>query len=163
MDPSRIEILPFVEETSEEKAARDAQWKRIKAVVGSGESETLEEQMAAYYEHLRQSLELPCDVRGIEDFRWEEPYVLGGWSQKEYKRLKKTQPSYRDRFELLEIKDGVWSEWMLFGGDDIGARCRRRLDGKEFWLGLAELEAVKKDTPNAELLDDFAVFFVNSR
>jgi hypothetical protein len=163
MDPSQIEILPFEEETHEENAALDAQWKRIEAVVGTGESATFEQQLAAYYEQLRQSLELPCDVRGIEDFRWEEPYLLGGWSQAEYKRLKKTQPSYTDRFELLEIKDGVWSEWMLFGGDDIGARCRRRLDGNEFWLGLSELKAVKKDSRNAQLLDDFAVFFANWR
>jgi hypothetical protein len=163
MDPSRIEIIPFEEETHEENSALDAQWKRIEAVVGSDESGTFEEGVAAYYEHLRQSLELHCDVRGSEDFRWEEPYVLGGWDPAEYKRLKKTQPSYRDRFELLEIKDGVWSEWMLFGGDDIGARVRRRLDGSEFWLGLAELKAVKKDSRNAQLLHDFAVFFVNSR
>jgi hypothetical protein len=163
MDPGRIEILPFREEASGKKAARDSQWKRIEAVVGTDESATFEQQVAAFYQHLRQSLELPCDVRGIEDFRWEEPYLLGGWSQTEYKRLKRTQPSYRDRFELLEIKDGVWSEWMLFGGDDIGARVRRRLDGKEFWLGLSELKAVKKDSPNAQLLHDFGVFFANSR
>lgn len=141
----------------------DAQWKRIEAIVGSDESGTFEDQVAAFYKHLLQSLELPFVVTGIEDFRWEERYVLGGDSRLEYERLKKNQPSYRDQYELLGIEQGVFSEWMLFDGDDIGAHVKRKTDGKEFCLGLAELEAVDRKSRNAQLLDDFSVFFVNSR
>ena len=36
-------------------------------------------------------------------------------------------------------------------------------DGKEFILGLAELEATDKKSDNYRLLDDFSVFLVNSR
>ncbi len=141
----------------------DAQWKRIEAIVGSGETGTFEDQLGAFYEHMLRSLELPCEVTGIEDFRWEERYVLGGASRAEYERLRKIRPSYQDHFELLEIEKGVFSEWMLFHGDDIGAHVRRKTDGKEFWLGLAELKTVGRKSPNAQLLHDFAVFFVNSR
>ena len=51
----------------------------------------------------------------------------------------------------------------MFGGEDIGAHVRRKSDGKEFWLGLAELKAVDKKSANHQLLDDYAVWFVNNR
>ena len=56
---------------------------------------TQEEAIAAYFKHLKANLQLPCEVTGTEDFRWEELYVIGGWSQQEYERLKK--PSLRTR------------------------------------------------------------------
>jgi hypothetical protein len=102
-------------------------------------------------------------VTGIEDFDWEEYYVLGAGEPKEYERLKKYQPSYRDRFELLAITRDVASEWMLFGAEDIAGHVRRKRDGKEFSLGLSELKAVDKRSPNYQLLDDYAVFFTNYR
>lgn len=141
----------------------DAQWKRIQEIVGTSETDTFEDQLTAFYEHLRSALELPCDVTGSEDFRWEERYVIGGASRAEYERLRKTQPSFQDQYVLLAIEQGVHSEWMQFQGDDIGAHVRRKSDGKEFWLGLAELEGVRKKSRNAELIDDYGVFFVNSR
>jgi hypothetical protein len=33
---------------------------------------------------------------------------------------------------------------MLFGGDDLTAEVRRKSDKKKFYLGLAELEAIKQ-------------------
>ena len=141
----------------------DAQWKRIEAIVGSAEAGTFEDQLAAFYEHLLRSLELPGEVTGTEDFRWEGRYVMGGGNPAEYKRLRKEQPSYQDHYELLAIEKGVSSEWMLFEDDDIGAHVKRKTDGKEFWLGLAELKAVGRKSRNGQLLNDFAVFFVNSR
>jgi hypothetical protein len=52
---------------------------------------------------------------------------------------------------------------MLFGGEDIAAQVRRKSDGKEFYLGLSELEAVDSRSPNYQLLDDYVVWFVNYR
>ena len=116
-----------------------------------------------FYEHLRQHLVLPCEVTGTEDFRWEERYVLGSGDPKEYARLKKSHPSYRDHYELLKIEQDAVSEWMLFAGDDIAAHVRRKSDGKEFVLGLAELKAADKRSSNYRHLDDYAVFLVNYR
>jgi hypothetical protein len=141
----------------------DAQWKRISAILGDAEDQDFKEAVRVFFEHLRKSLELPCEVTGSEDFRWEEPYVIGNWSQKEWHRLRRDQPSYEDVYDLLELDVDVFSEWMMFRGDDIGARVKRKSDGKEFWLGLAELKATKRKSPNARLLDDYAVFLVNSR
>ena len=101
-------------------------------------------------------------MTGTEDFRWEEPYVLGGWNPQEYKRLKKTQPSYTDKYDLLDIEQGWRSEWMMFS-EDIVANVRRKSDGKQFDLGLAELRVTDEKSPNFQLLDDYAVWLVNNR
>jgi hypothetical protein len=140
----------------------DDQWKRIEAIVGE-EPEDLGVAVERFCEHLKKHLVLPCEVTGIEDFRWEEFYVIGPGDPKEYARLKKTQPSYTDRYDLLAIETDDRSEWMMFRGDDIAAHVKRKADGKDFVLGLAELKATEKRSQNNRLLNDFAVFLVNSR
>lgn len=141
----------------------DKQFQRIDAIVGDNAEWDFAEALSMFYTHLRQHLVLPCDVTGTEDFRWEERYVLGPGDPKEYARLKKSQPSYRDHYELLKIEQDVVSEWMLFAGDDIAAHVRRKSDGKEFVLGLAELRTVDKSSSNYRHLNDYAVFLVNYR
>ena len=44
---------------------------------------------------------------------------------------------------------------------DLAAHVRRISDGKEFRLGLSEIKAVAKGSPNHLLLDDYAIWFVN--
>ena len=141
----------------------DAQQGRIDAIFGNDEELTFQAAIERFYQHLTQSLQLPCDVTGIEDFRWEEYYVFGPGDEAAYEKLRKTQPSYRDTFELLAIDKEEVSEWMMFGGEDLAARVRRKSDGKAFYLGLAEIEAVDKKSPNYQLLDDYSVWFVNNR
>jgi hypothetical protein len=142
---------------------RDAQDERIAAILGDDEDMDLEACVSVFFKYLKAHLQFPCQVTGCEDFQWEEPYVIGGWDRREYERLKKTQPSYEDRYELLDIEQGVYSEWMLFRCEDIAARVRRISDGKKFILGLAELKATDKKSPNCQLIDDFACWFVNER
>lgn len=141
----------------------DKQFQRIDAIVGDNAERDFAEALNMFYTHLRQHLVLPCDVTGTEDFRWEERYVLGPGDPKEYARLKKNQPSYKDHYELLKIEQDVVSEWMLFAGDDIAAHVKRKSDGKKFVLGLAELSAVDKSSSNYRHLNDYAVFLVNYR
>lgn len=140
----------------------DDQMRRWEAILGDAAEGTQEDALNAFFRHLKASLQLPCEVTGIEDFRWEEPYVIGGWSQQEYERLKKTQPSYTDKYELLDISQDDWSEWIMFD-EDIAARVRRKGDGKEFYLGLAELRVTDRRSPNSQHLDDYAVWLVNNR
>ena len=135
---------------------------RVEAIVGDVNDGTFEEALEKFFQHLKATLQFPCEVTGIEDFQWEEPYVIGGWSQKEYERLKKTQPSYRDRYDLLAIEQDAYSEWMLFG-EDIAAIVRRKKDKKEFVLGLSELRATDKKSDNFQLIDDYSIFLVNNR
>jgi len=142
---------------------KDAWDLRVKAILGDDEDLSFDEAVAVFFKHLKANLQLPCEVKGVEDFRWEERYVLGGWDQDEYEQLKKTQPSYEDRYQLLEIRPEGWSEWMLFYGEDIAAHVRRVSDGKEFTLGLAELKATDKKSPNHQHIDDYGTWFVNNR
>jgi hypothetical protein len=142
---------------------QDEQDARIDGIVGDAEELTFEDAHDRFYDHLRKNLELPCVVTGIEDFNWEEPYVFGAGSRKEYERLHQTQPSYRDKFDLLAIEKDVFSEWMLFRGEDLAAHVRRQSDGREFYLGLAELKAVDKKSRNYQLLDDYGTWFANNR
>ena len=75
--------------------------------------------------YLLKRLALPIRVTGIEDFPWEEPYVFGGWSKSEYEELKKTQPSYTDTFELIDIGE-------LQEHDDLDSQVKRISEGKVF-------------------------------
>ena len=136
---------------------------RIEGILGDALDLTAEDCVERFYEHLRKALQLPCEVTGIEDFDWEEYYVLGPGDPEEYEKLRRDQPSYRDLFLLLGIEQGIISEWMLFPGEDLAAQVRRQSDGREFCLGLAELKAVDKRSGNYQLLDDYAVWLVNNR
>ena len=150
-------------ESALEMKKTERQFQRIESILGDGQKLSFRQSVDKFYGHLQCSLVLSCEATGIEDFDWEEFYVLGSGDPKEYTRLKKHRPSSRDHFALLAIKRDVVSEWMLFGGDDIAAHVRRTSDGKEFYLGLAELKAVDKRSPNHQLLDDYAVFFTSYR
>ena len=136
---------------------------RIEKIVGDDDERTFDDCVHRFFEHLKSNLQLPCVVTGIEDFRWEEFYVIGPGDRKEYDQLRKDQPSYQDKYDLLSIDKEGWSEWMLFSDEDLVAHVRRQSDGKEFDLGLAELDAVNKKSKNYQLLRDYAVWFVNNR
>ena len=135
----------------------DAQNARTKTIVGDDEDQSFEQTIERFYQHLTESLQLPCDVTGIEDFDWEEYYVLGPGDYAEYNKLRKTQPSYQDIFELLAIEKETGSEWMMFLGEDLAARVQRKSDEVAFHLGLAEIETVERGSLNHQLLYDYAV------
>ena len=153
----------FDDEDDFDEEEYQAHLERVAAVFEGKELHSREDHMAAFVRHLKANLTLPCRVTGVEDFRWEEPYVLGGWDPAEYEELKKTQPSYEDEYELLAIDGEGFSEWMLFREDDVAAEVRRVSDGKEFILGLAELEAMDEESRNHQLIEDYGGWFANSR
>ena len=142
---------------------KDPQDERIESILGENVDSDFDQAVEAFYEYIKAHLLLPGEVTGIEDFRWEEFYVLGPGSKREYDQLKKTQPTYRDRYTLFDISRGTDSEWMLFPGEDIVVHVRRLSDGKEFCLGLAEFRTTDRKSENYQLLDDYSVWFVNSR
>lgn len=141
----------------------DEQFHRIDAIIGRAATDNFGMAVGNFFRYLTVHLELPCEVTGIEDFQWEEPYVIGGRSQQQYKHLKKTQPSYRDCYQLLSIENRGDSEWMMHPNQDIGAQVQRMSDGKKFVLGLSELEATDQKSANFQLTRDYAVFFCNYR
>lgn len=153
--------LVDLDDMEEDTRDWDAHEARVRKILGNEEDWEEQECRKQYTEHLRQNLKLPCEVTGIEDFRWEEFYVLGPGDKQEYAELKKERPSYKDIFELLAIDPEWSSEWVMHHGLDIGADVRRISDGKEFTLGLSELKTADTNDQNHQLLDDYAVWFVN--
>jgi hypothetical protein len=107
-----------------------------------------------YRAYLLEHLSFPIQVTGLEDFPWEEPYVLGVWDRAEYEELKKVRPSYTDTFDLngLEPPDDR---------DDITAHIRRVSDGQRFEIGLSWLKAQNPKDPFAQLLEDYGIWHTN--
>src|SRR6266849_869799 len=79
---------------------REHQDKRIADIFGSPKvPKVTEETLAIYLNYLKQHLEVPCQLTGIESrgcFSWEESYIFGRRRPKEYAQRKKQQPSYFD-------------------------------------------------------------------
>jgi hypothetical protein len=134
----------------------DEQMQRIAAILGQDDLDVTQKTVNRYFDYLKQHVQLPCRLTGIEDFPWEERYVFGYGDEKEYERLKKTQPSYTDTFELMSFAEAQ-------ANDGILVEVRRVSDQKKFTLPLADLEAADEGSPNYQLLDDYSVWFVNYR
>lgn len=129
---------------------------RIQAILDVADISVNDGTLDTYYDYLEIHLKAPCLLTGAEDFDWEEPYVFGGWSQKEYKELKKTRPSYTDTFEFLELE----------GYDDLRSiyvKVKRVSDKKRFTMLLWDLEVVDEDDANYQLVSDYSYWMSNNR
>ena len=113
------------------------------------------ENLVRYLAYLKKTLQLPCHVTGREEFPWEEEYVTGSGNKKEYQKLKKTQPSFTDIFEVKQFQDSVYED------EGILVEVKRLSDKKEFVLPLVDLEASDENSPNNEFLDDYLMWFIN--
>ncbi len=133
------------------------QIKRIELILGKEDPEVSDSTLQTYLTYLKQQIEFPCELTGIEDFGWEEYYVFGPGDKKEYEQLKKTQASYTDRFNLISMLDEIDEEIGLLG------KVQRISDKKKFTLPLADLKVTNKKSKNYQLLDDYSVWFVNYR
>lgn len=136
----------------------DRQEKRIITILGTKKYGVPGTTLKKYLKYLKQHVEFPCQLTGIEDFDWEEFYVFGPGSKREYEELKETQPSYKDRFSLIDFVDNL-DDWEA----GIFVVVRRESDRKKFVLPLADLKAINKKSQNYQLLDDYSVWFVNNR
>lgn len=135
----------------------DQQRQRLANIFGTeGVPAVKPETLERYLDYLKQHLEFPCQLTGIEDFPWEEIYIIGPGDKEEHEELRKTQPSYLDTYELLSLGDMTWRS-------GITANVQRVSDKKTFVLPLADLETTEKKAKNYELLDDYVAWFVNYR
>ncbi|MEG4070558.1 calcium-binding protein [Microcoleus sp. Pol11C2] len=128
---------------------------KISKILGSKNIDFSIKNSFKYLDYIKQNIQLPCHVTGIEEFEWEEEYTMGSGSQKEYARLKKSQPSYTDRFTINRLEDLVVQEEGIF------VEVQRVDDRQKFILPLSELESVDVISRNNQLLDDYAVWFLN--
>lgn len=135
----------------------DEQDRRIEKILGQFDMEVSEESSLKYMDYLKQNIEFPCHLTGIEDFPWEEYYIFGPGNKKKYEKLKKKQPSYTDIFNLISIKNDLDENYGIL------VEVERLSDKKKFILPLADLKSADADSINYQLLDDFSVWFVNNQ
>ena len=128
---------------------------KISQILGTEDIDVTLETIVKYFDYLKQNIQLPLQVTGLEDFPWEEYYVIGNGSPKEYARLKKTQPSYTDTFTINEWKNS------LIQDNSISVNMCRVGDRKKFLLPLEDLKVVDETSANYQLLDDYIVWVVN--
>lgn len=132
----------------------DKQFERIKEILGK-DCKRSSQNAIRYLTYLKKTVKTPCRLTGIEDFLWEEPYVIGGWDKREYQELKKNNPSFTDQFELLELLPPKSED------DDIIAKVKRISDQKIFEIGLSWLECTDFKHINYQVIDDYAVWHAN--
>ena len=139
----------------------DTQDQRIAAIFGAKAVPAVTtETLARYRAYLTQHLTCPCQLTGMEDLGWfsgEEYDTFGPGSAKAYEQRKKTRASSTDTYELLGFDDEVDAD------DGLLVHVRRLADKKQFTLTLSDLQTTDEQTTNHQLLDDFAVWFVNGR
>jgi hypothetical protein len=140
---------------------REHQDKRLADIFGTPTVPKItEETLAIYLGYLKQHLEVSCQLTGIESlgcFAWEASYIFGRRRSKEYAQRKQHQPSYTDTYTFLNFED-AYDPY-----DGLAVKVQRVSDSKRFVLPLANLKALEKPSNNAQLLDDYAVWFVNGR
>jgi hypothetical protein len=108
------------------------------------------ENLVLYRRYLLENFDRKTILTGREDFPWEEKYVIGQANRAEYEKLKRTNPSYTDQYELIDILEDIVEE------NDLIASVKRLSDGKRFEIGLSWLDSKRKSRKDHQLLDDFA-------
>jgi len=140
---------------------REQQDQRLADIFGTQTvPKVTEEALVIYLAYLKQHLEFPCQLTGIESlgcFAWEASYIFGRRRPKEYAQPKKKEPSYTDIYTLLSVEE----EYDPYTG--LAGKVKRMSDSKRFVLPFAHLKATEKPSNNAQLLDDYVVWFVNGR
>ncbi len=140
---------------------KNHQDKRLAAIFGMQTvPKVTEETLALYLNYLKKHLEVPCQLTGIESlgcFAWEASYIFGRRRPKEYAQRKKKEPSYTDIYTFLSFED-AYDPY-----DGLAVKVKRVPDSKRFVLPFAHLKATEKPSNNAQLLDDYVVWFVNGR
>ncbi|MGB3508059.1 MAG: calcium-binding protein [Microcoleaceae cyanobacterium] len=126
---------------------------KLEEILGSTNLEVTKTNLNKFLKYLKQNIQYPCVVTGMDEFEWEEYYTMGSGSKKEYQKLKKTKASHTDKFNILKLNDSLDAE------DGILAEVERTSDKKKFTLPLAELESVVEESLNTELLEDYSMWF----
>lgn len=135
----------------------DEQENRLSAIVGTDNDSVNMNNLQKYFNYLKENLNKSCILTGMEDFDWEEPYLFGGWSKKEYEKLKITKPSYTDTFEFIGLVE-EYDDWK-----GIYAFVKRVSDKKLFNIPLWDLKVIDKKDSNFLLISDYSSWMTNYR
>jgi hypothetical protein len=128
---------------------------RIEHILGEYNLKVSNEALELYRSYIQKNIAFPCELTGREDFGWEEIYIFGPGDKEEYAELKKSQPSYTDIYTFMSFDDQIEER------DGLMVKVKRISDYKQFVLPLADLKVTDVNSPNHQLVHDYAVWFVN--
>lgn len=128
---------------------------KIKSILKTDDLEVNLKNLNRYLKYLKEQIKLPCYLTGTEEFFWEEEYLFGAGSKKQYQKLKQTNPSYTDVFLFTQFNP------KLDELDGIQVDVKRVNDNRKFTLSLAELEVTDESSPNYQIIEDYLTWFVN--
>ncbi|MDD2308930.1 MAG: hypothetical protein PHH91_05040 [Desulfuromonadaceae bacterium] len=132
-----------------------AQEIRIEHILGEYNLKVSNESLELYRSYIQKNIVFPCELTGREDFAWEEIYIFGPGDKEEYAELKKSKPSYTDIYTFMSFDDQIEER------DGLMVKVKRISDYKQFVLPLADLKVTDVNSPNHQLVHDYAVWFVN--
>ena len=135
----------------------EEQHQHIVQILDSEDLSVCKENLERFYVYLSEYLKYPCTLTGMEDFSWEEPYVLGIFDAEEYEQLKRKRASYTDHFQLVRMEDII--DDML----GILVKVKRTSDKKVFVLPLWDLKTADRNDNNHQLIDDYSWWMTNYR
>ncbi len=130
--------------------------KRISLILAAEDTSVNEENQAKYLDYLKTAVKNPCILTGIEDFDWEEPFLFGKGKKSEYEKLRETNPSYQDEFELISFVDEIDEK------KGVMVTVKRLSDEKEFNLPLWDLKTADLKYPNYLIISDYSSWMTNN-
>jgi len=165
LDPSEVELtVPRDTRRATAKKQQDINLKyslkdadkRTAQILAAEDNSVNEENHLKYLEYLKVAVKTPCTLTGIEDFDWEEPFLFGKGKKTEYNKLRETNPSYQDEFELISFADEIDEK------KGVMANVKRTSDEKEFSLPLWDLKTADLKYPNYLIISDYSAWMTNN-
>jgi hypothetical protein len=123
----------------------------LQEILGSSNLEVNEQNLQQYLQFLKERIKPPYKLTGNGIFDWEEEYVRGGKSKKEYEKLKKHQPCSTDTFKLVQFCE--------VGTEGILVKVERTSDRRQFVLPLIDLDVTTEDPQHLDLIENYLLWF----
>lgn len=123
----------------------------LQEILGNHDLEVNDQNLNRYLQFIKARIKPPYKLTGNGAFDWEEEYMRGGKSKKEYEKLKKQQPSYTDTFSLVQFCD--------VGTEGIMVKVERTSDRRQFILPLIDLDVTTEDPQHFELIENYLLWF----
>lgn len=135
----------------------DEQDARIGEILGEDATEVSSANLKKFFNYLKETVAIPCNVLGSEPFEWEKKYVgksLSHALSDEYYQLKEDNPSFNDIYDMVRFVEYNESEGIL-------VEVQRTDDDKVFILPLVYLEIADDDSPDFQRVNDYVYWFAN--
>ena len=152
-----LKDVSMVKANIESKFSFEEEEKRISEILNTSVPSVNLRNLKTYYKHIKGNLPKGIILTPAESFTWEEPYIFGDWSEVEYEKLKKTQPSSSDEYKFIKLEDDIHDEMGLM------LKVKRITDNKMFHIPLWDLEVADENSDYYLLVSDYSSWMTNNQ